>query len=445
MFEELYETEAASKTLAGTAVATKSAGEIDLDKVDLTKIALAHFDASRAAVKIATDTLTDVVHDLSTPGKLADAKSLRQRLINAPLAEARKVEKGLAAKLNGARKAVGSALVTIEGEFEAVEKFITPQIEARDTAVAIEKAEREAKEAERVAIHRAGITQIAGYVTQLQGRTSAQIQSAMNTIDAIMIDPAQWEEFAAGAEIQKAETLEALQSLFDRTKAAEVEAAAREAQRIENERAAAALAEQARILAEKEAELNAKLAKIAAAEKAEADRIEAAAQAARDAEAKAARDAQALADAAARQATEDESNTKAQEVAAAEALQRAADATPVDVITDAYGPQDLSDDALTAIPSIADQVPAVSPPAAAVAAETASLILSAVSPGLLHPAPGPVTFAEPEPAASTLLVALLAHIDEAFTGRFSAHPKPTREWWGALRRLSDEAREFVVG
>jgi hypothetical protein len=443
MFEELYETEAASKTPTGTAVATKSAGEIDLDKVDLTKIALAHFDASRAAVKVATGTLTDVVHDLSTPGKLADAKSLRQRLINTPLAEARKVEKGLAAKLNGARKAVGSALVTIESEFEAVEKFITPQIEARDAEVAAEKAEREAKEAERVATHRAGITQIADYVTQLQGRTSAQIQSAMNTIDAIVIDPAQWEEFAVGAEVQKSETLEALQALFDRTKTAEDEAAAREAQRLENERAAAALAEQARILAEKQAELDAKLAKLAAAEKAEADRVEAVAQAIRDAEAK----AHAAAEAAARQVAEDEANAKAQEVAAAEALQRAADATPADVLADTYTAiNQLSDDALDARPEIADQVPAVEAPAQALTSATQERAhpMIRVSPGILHPAPGPVTFAEPEPTAPTSLAALLAHIDEAFTGRFSAHPKPTREWWGALRRLSDEAREFIA-
>ena len=92
-----------------TAVAelAKAAG-ISLQDIDLEDIALARFTDSRAAVEAATKTLTGVVHDLSTPGKLADAKSLRNRLINIPLAEARKVSKGLKSKLTAVSAAVGA-------------------------------------------------------------------------------------------------------------------------------------------------------------------------------------------------------------------------------------------------------------------------------------------------------------------------------------------------
>jgi hypothetical protein len=412
-----------------TAVATKPAVDIALQDVDLQKIALAHFDAPRAALVAATEKLTDVVHDLSTAGKLADAKSLRNRLINIPLAEARKVSATLKSKLTAVSKAVGAELTSLESGFEAAENLITPQIEARDAEVAAEKAEREAKEAARVSVHRANIATIAGYVAQLQGKTSEQILAAINAIDAIVIDPAAWEEFAVGAEVQKAETLEALQALFDRTKTAEDEAAAREAQRIENERVAAELAEQKRVMAEKQAELDRKLAAIEAAEKAkvEAER--------------------AQAEALARQAAEDEANVIAAQHAAEAAAQRAAEESDaaaqqvqreleVKVLgasthaaIDAMFPG-----ALAADPAVAAEVPMIPPPADMDAVSIAAWALPA----------GPVTFAESEPESVNDLSALLAHIDQAFEGRFSAHPKPTREWWGALRRLSDAARAPVA-
>ncbi len=456
MYDQLYEDETLAADTAN-AIATKPASDVDIEKLNLEGLALAKFGPAHAALAEATAKLTDVVHDLSTATKLAEAKSLRERLINAPLADARKTEKALKSKLTATSKAVGAALTTIEAGFTAAAKHITPQIEARDAELAAEKAEREAKEAERTGVHRANIAKLASYVGQAQGKTSAQILTIINGVSGIEIIPEQWEEFAVGAEIQKTETLETLQVLFNATKTAEDAAAAREAQRIENERIAAELVAREAELAAKQAEIDRKLAALAAAEKAEADRIEAAAQAQRDAEAK----AQADAEAAARQAAEEEANRMAQEAADAEA-QVSADAAaaffartdvpsvePI-LITVYASPEQLSDDALTAMPSIADEVPSVASPVAHTR--------MAVSPGLLHPTHDPadmgdvlaqpwtdggVEFAGDEPSPSAL-TALLAHIDEAFTGKFAAHPKPPREWWGALRRLSDEAREHVA-
>jgi hypothetical protein len=427
-----------------SSVATTKAADLAIEDIDLQKIALAHFDVSNVALQTARQKLTGVVHDLSTATKLAEAKSLRERLINAPLAEARKVNKGLKAKLTAVSKAVGARLESIEAGFAEAEKLITPQIEARDADLAAEKAEREAKEAARVAVHRENIAKLASYVGQAQGKTSAQILTIINGVSGIDTIPEQWEEFAVGAEMQKEQTLEALQALFSSTKTAEDEAAAREAQRIENERVAAELAEKERALAEKQAEIDRKLAVIAAAEKAEADRVEAAAQAQRDAEAKAAREAASAElgrQQAEAQAAKDadlkriiEANRLAQK-AAAGALQVAADATPAEVIADAYEATPAAD-----MDDIATK-PWTLPAAEEPVAYTGRM---AVSTGVLHPTPGPVTFAEPEPSAADALSALLAHIDEAFAGRFPAHPKPSPEWWGTLRRLTDEARETVA-
>lgn len=440
-------------TTPRAAVATTQRTDIAAEEVDLQKIALAHFDASRAALATATAKLTDVVHDLSTAGKLAEAKSLRNRLINLPLAEARKVSAGLKSKLASTSTAVGIELTSIEAGFEAAKNLITPQIDARDAEVAAEKAAREAKEAAekaererveaiRVDAHRANIAKLAGYVGQAQGKTSEQILSAINGVAAYIVDPAAWEEFAVGAEVQKAETLEALHALFDRTKAAEVESAAHEARRIENERKAAELAEQQRLLAEKQAELDAKLAAIAAAEKSATDKAESAAQAARDAEAKAQREAQEAVDALARQVAEDEANVKSQVAAAA--LQELAD-TGHGLSQDTL--EEVSDDALAARPEIAAQITAINAPAAAGPAMHAASTpdMEEVTARAWGIPEGPVTFASGDSEPMDHLAVLLAHIDGAFTGRFSSHPKPTREWWGALRRLSDDARASAAG
>ncbi len=449
MFEELYETESTAKP--ATTVATTKPADIAPQDVDLEAIALAHFAGSRTAAAHAQATLFGVIHDLSTATKLAEAKSLRERLINAPLAEARKVSKSLKSKLTAVSKAVGTELDSIESGFAGADALITPQIEERDAQLAAERAEREAKEAARVAAHRANIDKLASYATQAHGKTSAQILTIINGVSGIEIIPEQWEEFAAGAEIQKEQTLEALQALFDATKTAEDEAAAREAQRIENERAAAALAEERRQIEAERAELKRQADELAAAKKAEADRIEAAAQAQRDAEAKAVKpaDVQILA------VIDDprvfqSGKTIDQMIADGEAHE--IELAPLDVIANAE-PADViapvPDDPLGALHDIADALPTEEP------AHT----LVAVSPGVLHPSPEPagidevmaqpwtvggVTFGGDEPAEPDQLAALLAHIDEAFAGKFPSHPKPSPEWWGTLRRLTDEAREFVA-
>jgi len=396
MFEELYP-ETAERPIAA-AIAITRPSEVDLEKLDLEGLALAKFDASRAASKAAAEKLTDVVHDLSTPSKIADAKSLRERLINAPLAEARKVEKALKSKLSATSKAVGAALVTIEADFAAASLLITPQIEARDAELAAEKAERERKEAERVAAHQANLSKIAGYPAQLQGKTSEQIQAAAIAITNIAIDPAAWEEFADAAAGEKARTLIAVNDLYFRTRNAEDEAATREAQRIENERKAAELAAREAEMAAKQAELDAKLAAIAAAEKADADRK------------------RGIVESGTMFLLADQSN--------AEEFWSRVEANASGQVDHPAMPDQLSDDALAAMPSIADAVPSVDRPAA-VPLDMDEVANQAwhfsgrmtVSTGVLLPTESPIQFAE-RPAASNEPTLTLGALNARF-GVFS--------------------------
>lgn len=352
---------------------------------------LAQFKATEPVLKALVARYANVAIDVSTPKGLADAKAARHDLRKNGRFVVQNARDDLKAEINALKPVIESEAERLIAMVKPTEDAYDVPITEREAVLAAEKAERERIEAERVAGHRANIAVLAGYVGQAQGRTSDQIQVMINQIDAVPILPEQWEEFAVGAEIQKGETLEALQALFDRTKTAEDEAAAREQQRIENERKAAELTAREAELAAKQAAIDAQLAKIAAAEKAEADRIAAAAQAQRDAEAK----AQAAADAATRQATEDEANRLAQEATAEESV-------PL---------EQMSDDALDARPEIPAAVPAVAAPAA-------DMDEVAAKPWAM-PA-GPVTVAEPTTPAtneepSLTLGAINARFGAGFT------------------------------
>lgn len=286
------------------------AGEIALKDLDLQVIALSHFDASREALESARKTLTGVVHDLSTAGKLADAKSLRNRLVNIPLADARKVSKNLKSKLTAVSAAVGVTLVEIESDFETVEKLITPQIEARDAEIAAKKAEDDRIAAERKAKFEGEIAKIRACADRCAGLPAWRIANGIKLVEDMAFGD-DWLEFAKPAAVAQAETLTAMRTLHARTVEAERQAAEAEARRVEQERIAAEQrAEAARLqaqqaeLARQQAELDRQREAIAA----EARRVEeAAAQGRRDADAKAQADAQARADADAKALTDAQS------------------------------------------------------------------------------------------------------------------------------------------
>jgi len=247
---------APAPTPMAAAVATQM-NNSELVKVNLTDVALAHFGDWRTQVANATATLTGVQHDLSTPSKIEEAKSLRFRLIGQPRAEVRKVSKALKSKLAGVSKSVGIEEDVAVAAYDEAEKLITPQIEAREQQLADEKAERERIAAERAAAQAACLADIRGYVTRanVPGMTAARVDAGIALLASMSFPAEQWLDPVALANAQ-CETLETMRAVHAMLTEREAAAARVEAQRIENERLAAELAAQQRQLDEQQAELD---------------------------------------------------------------------------------------------------------------------------------------------------------------------------------------------
>lgn len=207
-------------------------------------------------------------YDITTPigYRLATARrfAIRQVRFRVPkVVEARKAElKEAAAAVTAEAERIIRALRAIEDPHHAL-------IEAEDARRAAIKAEQERIEAEaarietaRVAEHESRLATIRRYLSHAEGLPSSRVALGIESLEAMQIDPAVWEEFADAAASVRAETLEAMRALHQRTKAyedaeaaAKAEAARLEALRIEQERIAAEQAERQRVLDEQAAEL----------------------------------------------------------------------------------------------------------------------------------------------------------------------------------------------
>ena len=249
-------------TARRTDVAKAAVAAIDFGAIDLATLALAKFGDWNAQVKLASDTLKGVQHDLGTQAKVDAAKSLRWRLIGQPVADARKVSKGLKSRLAATSKAVGEAEEGIVKALEGEAIHITPQIEAAEQRIADEKAERERIAAEKAAAEAARVKRIKDEIDVIRGMldkakhgTSVQIDKALQALRGLQFTTEQYAEFAAEAQAVRDATVTGLEVLCQAAQAREAEAARVEQQRIENERRAAELAEQQRQLDEQAAAL----------------------------------------------------------------------------------------------------------------------------------------------------------------------------------------------
>lgn len=172
----------------------------------------------------------------------------------------------------------------LESGFDQVEERITPledlfdyDIQVETKRKADEKAAKERAEAERVAGIRALIDAIRIQSVQAVGATSSELAVLLAQAAERVITEAEFATFAGEAQVALETVTQELQAMFDKTKAAEIEAAAveaariaaaaaLEAQRVENARVAA---EQARIANEQAIEAR-RLADLAAAQEREA-------------------------------------------------------------------------------------------------------------------------------------------------------------------------------
>lgn len=225
-----------------TEVATAAATVVDLERIDLKKLALARFGDWRAALDATTENLNTLVLDLSTAAKCKEARGLRQRLIGDPLTGARKVAADTKSKMAATSKAVGAELDTIESEYEKADALILPKIVAREQELEAERQEKARIEADRVAKHRERIANVHLYLTACNrpGMTSERIALGIKQLSEHSFDKALCEEFDVETANAQCETLEAMRQLHAQVLGREQEAARQEAIRLENERQAEA-------------------------------------------------------------------------------------------------------------------------------------------------------------------------------------------------------------
>ena len=241
---------------AGTDVAQLNSKTLDLNKIDLTDIALAQFGDWRSDIASVTKQLTGVVHDLTTQAKIDEAKSLRFRLIGKPRATVRSVSKALKSKLASVSKKVGAEEDLAADAYDEAEKLITPQIESREAVLAAEKAERERIEAERVQALRDKIEIIRGFVAKCHGLTAERIANGIELVSKLDTSSGTFSELTGAALGAQIETLQAMRALHADAVERETEAARVDAQRVENERVAAEQKVQADALAAKQEAIN---------------------------------------------------------------------------------------------------------------------------------------------------------------------------------------------
>lgn len=122
----------------------------DRKNVDLQEVALAQFGNWRTDVAAARKNLSTLALDLSIPARIADAKTLRHRIINTPRAEVRKVATALKSKLTAVSKAVGVEMDAAVAAYDDAESLITPQIEAAERRIEEERQRKEREEQQRI-------------------------------------------------------------------------------------------------------------------------------------------------------------------------------------------------------------------------------------------------------------------------------------------------------
>jgi hypothetical protein len=251
------EIDEAAASPAAVVLVEPAAAAVDLSKINLTDVALAQFAPTVRDIEAAEKALKDVQHDLGTPSKLKDAITLRNRLIKTPLAEARKLSTAIKSKLTAVAKDVTAHEGKLAAEFDRVELYITPQIEARQAEIAAD----EKREAERKAGHIARIGGIAAMLTGAEDKSAERLANGVAIVDGLLMEG--FEEYAAEAEATRTRVLLGLKALHEKAVAREAEAARLAQVAAEQAEAARVLVEERAQLAREKAELEALRAQMA--------------------------------------------------------------------------------------------------------------------------------------------------------------------------------------
>lgn len=134
----------------------------------------------------------------------------------------------------------------LEKEGERIAAELQTSENVHDTLIKAEEArlaEIAEKEKARKAAHQEKLDKIISYKEMAKGKTSEQIQAAIDWLEKMAIDPVAWEEFAVKAAEAKADVLADFARQRDAAKAAELKALDDERIRLENEARTLAMAQ----------------------------------------------------------------------------------------------------------------------------------------------------------------------------------------------------------
>ncbi len=204
--------------------AAPTAGAILSKPLSIKDTVLAQFKEAEAGLLAMAERYRDVVYDVTTTKGMAEAKAARADLRDNGRRLLTRTEASVKADVNELKQVMGEEVDRLVSIVKPVEDAIDAQIKVEEKRKADEKAERDRVEAERVAAHRANITQLRAYADQAAGQSLESLASAITALETMEFGP-EWEEFAPEADTARTTTVARLREIAESTR-----------QRQENER-----------------------------------------------------------------------------------------------------------------------------------------------------------------------------------------------------------------
>lgn len=214
-----------------TAVAAPQAPGAILSKpLSIRDTVLAQFKDTEAGLQAMADKYRNVVYDVTTTKGMNEAKAARAELRDDGRLAITRAEKKVKADVAELKEVMGTEVERLVAIVKPVEDSIDAQIKVEEKRKLEEKADRERKEADRVAAHRSNIEQLRAYAVQAEGQPLDTINGAIEKLLEMTFGE-EWQEFAQQAQAERDNTVASLRNLVQR-----------EEQRIENENLRAQLA-----------------------------------------------------------------------------------------------------------------------------------------------------------------------------------------------------------
>lgn len=202
----------------------------------LAEAVVAQFKAIEPGMLALRERYRDVAFDVSTLKGLGEAKAARHELREqGRFAVQRSVDR-VKKDVNGLKRLMETEADRLIAITKPTEDAIHSLIEKREAELEEQRQAKAKAEAERKQRLEGGIATIRSYAQRAVGLPSARIAAGIQSLKDMVFDREDWAEYHAQVEQARAETLETLQGMLERTLSQEAEAKRLEEERAELER-----------------------------------------------------------------------------------------------------------------------------------------------------------------------------------------------------------------